>query len=152
MAEPLPPQNFVRHPVADSRKPTLQKQNGLDRRFAMSIQELIDKLLIELRRGDLRRPPFPPIRSFSAMMKPDATELPRISEDKRAFGLIKHEVVMFVRLKIPGFDANPPGHAEMNPEPVMVRKCEEHRLPRASERRSFSSTNLRCSQDLFPKP
>jgi len=60
------------------------------------------------------------------MMKPDATELPRISEDKRAFGLIKHEVVMFVRVKIPGFDANPPGHAEMNPNPVMAREFEEH--------------------------
>jgi hypothetical protein len=72
------------------------------------------------------------------MMKPDATELPRISEDKRAFGLIKHEVVMFVRLKIPGFNANPPGHAKMNPEPapnvfaspdyfgVMAREFEEH--------------------------
>jgi hypothetical protein len=59
-------------------------------------------------------------------MKPDATELPRISEDKRAFGLIKHEVVMFVRLKISGFDTNPPGHAEMNPEPIIAREFEEH--------------------------
>lgn len=60
------------------------------------------------------------------MMKPDATELPRISEDKRAFGLIKHEMVMFVRLKIPGLRANLAGHAEMNPEPVMAREFEEH--------------------------
>jgi len=60
------------------------------------------------------------------MMKPDATELPRISEDERALGLIKHEVVMFFRLKIPGFDANPPRHAEMNPEPVIAREFEEH--------------------------
>lgn len=59
-------------------------------------------------------------------MKSDATELPRISEDKRASGLIKYEVVMFVRLKIPGFNANPPGHAEMNPEPIMAREFEEH--------------------------
>ena len=75
------------------------------------------------------------------MMKPDATELPRISEDKRAFGLIKHEVVMFVRLKIPGFEASPPSHAEMNPEPapnvfaspdhfgVIAREFEEHPFP-----------------------
>jgi hypothetical protein len=45
---------------------------------------------------------------------------------------------MFVRLKIPGFNANPSGHAEMNPEPapnvfaspdyfgVMAREFEEH--------------------------
>ena len=59
------------------------------------------------------------------MMKPDATELPRISEDKRAAGLIKHEVVMFIRVKISGFDPDPPGHAEMNPEPVMPREFEE---------------------------
>ena len=33
---------------------------------------------------------------------------------------------MFVRLEIPGFNANPPGHAEMNSEPVMAREFEEH--------------------------
>jgi hypothetical protein len=41
-------------------------------------------------------------------------------------GLIEYEVVMLVRVKIPRFNANPPGHAEMNPEPVMPREFEEH--------------------------
>ena len=33
---------------------------------------------------------------------------------------------MFVRVKTSGFDANLPGHAEMNPKPVMAREFEEH--------------------------
>src|SRR6266700_3958594 len=47
-----PPQNLVRHPIADSGKTVLHEQNRFDRRFTMSIQELVEKRPIELRRND----------------------------------------------------------------------------------------------------
>ena len=43
-----PPQNLIRHPVADSGKAILHEKDGFDRRFPMSIQELVEKLPIEL--------------------------------------------------------------------------------------------------------
>ena len=43
------PQDFIGHPVPDSGEAVLHEQDGFDRRFTMSIQELIDKFAIELR-------------------------------------------------------------------------------------------------------
>ncbi len=65
----------------------LHEKDGFDRRFPMSIQESINKLLIERVRVDFWPVTLPPIGFMSAVMKPDTTKLTRVGEDKRAFAL-----------------------------------------------------------------
>jgi hypothetical protein len=104
----------------------LHQQNGFDWRFPMSIQELIDEFLFERARIDFRNIAFPPIGFVSAVMKPDTTKLAGICKDKRAFALKKDEMVVLGWSIICRFDPDLSGHAEMNAEPVVPGKFEEH--------------------------
>jgi hypothetical protein len=65
----------------------LHEQNRFDRRFPVSTQESIDKFLIECARVNFGRIALPPIRFIGTVMKPNAAELARVGEDKRAFRL-----------------------------------------------------------------
>src|SRR5262249_15046704 len=98
-------------------------------RFPMSIQEIVDPIFIELARDNFRRVAFPPIRFISAVMESDAAELAWIGEDERTFALKKNEMIVFGWSVVRGFDMDLAGHAEMNPEPVVVRKLEQHAFP-----------------------
>ena len=92
----------------------------------MSIQELVEKFLVELARNDFGSVLFPPRRFISFMMKADVTKLARIGEDERALLLVQHEMIVFTRSKIARFDVRFAGHAEMNAEPVVAGKFEQH--------------------------
>ncbi len=61
-------------------------------------------------------------------MKTDATELPRVAKDERAFLLREDEVIMFLRAKSAGLEAELAAHAEMKAEPVVAGEDEEHLL------------------------
>src|SRR6202795_1702465 len=89
------PQNLVRHPVADSGKTVLHEQDAFDRRFPMSIHEVVDEFLVELPWGDFRRRTFPPIRFLIAVMKPNTAKLARVGENKRAVTLTQNEMIVF---------------------------------------------------------
>ena len=60
------------------------------------------------------------------MVKTDASELPRIAENKRAVLLAENKVIVFVRPKIRRLDPQFSTHSEMNAEPVPAGKNEEH--------------------------
>ena len=72
---PRAPENLIRHPITDSRETALHKQDGFDRRFAMSIQESLDELSVELLRNDFGNITRPPVRRRRSMMEADAAEL-----------------------------------------------------------------------------
>jgi hypothetical protein len=107
----------------------LHQQNGFDWRFPMSIQELIDEFLVERARIDFRNIAFPPIGFVSAVMKPDTTKLAGIGENQSAFALKKYEMVVLGWSIICRFDPDFAGHSEMNAEPVVPGKFEEHAFP-----------------------
>src|SRR5919106_4785895 len=60
---------------------------------------------------------------------------------------------MFVRVKIPRFHANPPGHAEMNAEPIVTREFEEHPFAarRRAEKFSIDQSSTKFAAVCFPK-
>ena len=104
----------------------LHEQNGFDRRFPMSIQELAQESLIEFARLDFGRIAFPPIRFVGAVMEPNATELARVGEEEHAIALMQSEMVVLGRAISRRFDADLASHSEMNAEPIVARKFEEH--------------------------
>src|ERR1700730_12369975 len=112
------PEDFVRHPVADSGKAVLHEQDGFDRRLPMSIQELTDEPLIKLGRIDFGNVALPPIGFVFAVMETHTTELALVGEDEHAVPLIQDEMIVFTGTEICGFDPNLSGHTEMDAEPV----------------------------------
>jgi hypothetical protein len=104
----------------------LHQKDGFEWRFPMSIQELVDKFLVELAGNNFGSAAFPPIRFMGAVMKTDATKLARVGEHKRAFALKQNEMIVFPGSMIRGRDPNLAGHAEMNSKPVVSGKFEEH--------------------------
>jgi hypothetical protein len=59
-------------------------------------------------------------------VKQDAPELPGIAEDQTVPALPQNKVVMFKRDNSGRFDAQLPGHAQMNAQPAAFGKAEEH--------------------------
>ena len=92
----------------------------------MSIQELVDKCLVELARNDFGSVAFPPNGFVRPMIKPHPTELARVGENKRASALKQNEMIMFGRSIISRHDPDFSGHAKMNAEPIILGKFEEH--------------------------
>ena len=104
----------------------------------MSIQKLVDKFLIEFVGIDFRHVAFPPIGFGRTIMKPNAAELARVSENESAFFLKKNKMIVFGWPMMRSRDVDLAGHAEMNAEPapnvfaspdnfgVAVGKLEEH--------------------------
>ena len=122
------PKNLIRHPVSNTRKSALKKKDRLDRRTAVSPNEFLHPRFGELTRMNFRPAGFPPARRVRAMMEADSAELPRIAENKRPLSLPEDNVIMFGRVKFLVLDSELPAHPEVNPDPVVARKLEEHLL------------------------
>ena len=104
----------------------LHEQNAFDRRLAMSIEKLVNELLIEPARIDFRSTPLPPKWLIGPVMKSEVTKLARIGEDQRAVALIQHEMIMRARTEIGRFGMRFAGHAKVDSEPVVAGKFEEN--------------------------
>ena len=96
----------------------LHQQDGFDRCFPMSLQELVDKFLVKLPGNDFGSVAFPPIGFIRAMMQTDPAELARIGENKRAVALKQSEMIVLDGSIIRGLDPDLAGHAEMNSKPA----------------------------------
>lgn len=92
----------------------------------MSIQELIDEFSIEVRRNYLGNAALPPIGLIRTVVKTDTTKLPGVGEDQRTSALMQNQVVVFAWVKFLQFDVDFARHAEMNSQPVVARKSEQH--------------------------
>ena len=60
------------------------------------------------------------------MMKADTAELALVGEGQSALLLKQNEVIVFVGLKVWRLDTDLAGHAEVNAEPIVAGKFEEH--------------------------
>ena len=65
------------------------------------------------------------------MVKTDASELPRIAENKRAFFLFEDEMIVFFGSKSRRLDAQFAAHAKVDPEPVVAREVRKASVSRA---------------------
>src|SRR5205823_6675976 len=108
-----PPQDFVRHPVADSGKSGLHQYHSFNWRLAVTIKESSEKLAVEFFGHDLRHSILPPARCRCAVMKLHASKLPRIGKNESPFPLIQYQVIVLLRAKIRGRDLHPSTHPEM---------------------------------------
>jgi len=59
-------------------------------------------------------------------MKSDATEEARITKNESAFPLMQDKVIMFFRAEAGRFDAQLPGHAEVDADPIAAGEFEKH--------------------------
>src|ERR1043166_351954 len=119
------PKNFVRHPVSDSGKIPLQKQNRLEGRAPRSRQNGLQSLERKLLGEQIRGKYLPPVRRLRPLIKSNATKLPGIGKDERACFLKEHQVIVPRRLKICRLDAQFAGHAQMQAEPAAAGKLEQ---------------------------
>lgn len=60
------------------------------------------------------------------MMEPDAPEQARVAENEGPFRLVQHKVIVFLRLKAAGLDAELASHTEVNAEPIAAGEFEQH--------------------------
>lgn len=124
--DPGTPKNFVRHPVSNPGKSVLEKEDRLDRRAAVSPNELPYSRFGELNGRNFWRTRFPPAWRASPMMEADPAELPCIAENKRPLLLSQDEVIMLAGSKISRFHPELAAHSKMNPKPVVAGKNKEH--------------------------
>ena len=92
----------------------------------MPFEERVEKFPIELFGSDVRSAGPPPFRRRFAVMKSDATEQARVAENEGAFGLMEHQVIVFLGSKSGWFDSQLSGHPEMDPNPIPAGEFEEH--------------------------
>jgi hypothetical protein len=90
------------------------------------------------------------------VVKSDAPEKAGVAENKRAFRLVQHKVVVFLRLKSRRFDPQFPGHAQMKTDPITAGKLEEHLFsPRFRTQKTFPGyfpdefSRIRAAEDAF---
>src|SRR5438477_2985578 len=121
-------QDFNDHPVADPGKSRLHQDDSFNWRLGVAIEKSIEKLAIEFSGHNLRHTIVPPCRCGFTVMKLHPAKLACIGEDERAFTLIQNKMIMLLRSKIGGRGLHFPAHAEMQAEPILVRKSEEHPL------------------------
>ena len=95
----------------------------------MSIQKVVYEFLIELARFNFRRSTFPPVGLVGAVMKSNATELPVIADDQSMFFLKQNQMVALCRPMVRGRDIDLASHAEMNAQPIVSGKLEQHPFP-----------------------
>ena len=120
------PEDFVGHPIADSRKTFLVEERGFDGEAAVALQEIGHGGEGEGARGDGGGDAGPPGGRFGALMNVDAAELARVVKDKGALFLVEDEVVVFFgRVRGDG-DCEFAGHAEVEAEPEVAGETEEH--------------------------
>ncbi len=120
------PEDFVRHPIADSRKTILQQQHRFDRCAAMLLQKGFESIKCKARRGYAGWQLRPPDWLLKPVMKQDATEEARVAENERIRFLSKHNVIVFERSVGSVLGAQFAGHAEMQAEPAIGAKAKEH--------------------------
>jgi hypothetical protein len=94
----------------------------------MPAKEFAQPVLGEATRVDLRNGGVPPVRWGFAVVKTNAAKLPRITEDERAFSLREAKVVVLPKAKTGRLRPQCSAHSEMNAEPGISRKDEEHLL------------------------
>ena len=126
--DPRTPKNLVRHPVPYSNETALQKQDSLDRRPRMTIEERVHKRAIELVRGDVGPSLAPPGRLGPALMKSHSSEQPRIAQNKGLPRLLQDKVIVFLWTEPCWFRAQFAAHAEVDPNPISPGKREQHLL------------------------
>lgn len=122
------PKDLVRHPVPDSNKSSLQKQDGLDRRPCVTIEERVHKRAIEFVGRDVGPSGTPPGRLGPAMMKSHSPKQTRIAQNKGLPRLLQDEVVVFLRAEPGWLRAQFAAHPEVDPNPIPAREFEEHLL------------------------
>ena len=86
----------------------------------MSPNEFSHHLSAEFRRMNFRRTRLPPFRRALAVMETDSAKLPCITKHERSGFLPEHEMIVFLRLKVSGLDAEISAHAEVDSEPVLI--------------------------------
>ena len=123
------PKYLIRHPVADSRETVLHEQDGFDRCFRVSIQELIDEPPVKFRGADLGNVTPPPSGLILPLVKADATKLSGIGKDQRAYVLVQNEVIVLSGTKGRRFNPQFAAHAEMDSNPIPGGEFEQHLLP-----------------------
>ena len=97
------PENFVRHPIANSSKRFLHEQRSFDGNFFATGEEFFDEGVIEGGFLRLWREIAPPGWSVFALVKLDAAKLPGIVKDERALLLKEDEMIVFAWREIGGF-------------------------------------------------
>jgi len=130
------PEDFVGHPVPDAGEARLHQERGLYGGGAMAAKERFHVRQCELRIEQGRWQLGPPRRCRFAEVEEDASELARVVEDQGVFGEVQDEMVVFCR-RIWGLVGTRPsrfcgngfelaGHAEVDSEPGVFGKAEEH--------------------------
>ena len=76
-----PPENLIRHPIADPGEALLQEEQGFDRRPAVSPNELLEPAPSETGRVNLGSDRLPPWRRIFPMLKTHPAELPGVAKD-----------------------------------------------------------------------
>ncbi len=140
------PKNLVGHPVPNPGKSILHQHDGLDRRARVTIEERVQKLLIEFVGGDIGSSRAPPIRLGLAMMKAHSPKETRIAENKGLPPLLQDEVIVFFRTESGGLRPQLSCHSQMNPDPVPAGKFEKHLF--AARARAEESDSGQVFHDL----
>ena len=131
------PQDFICHPVPDTREPALEEEHGFDRCTPVTIEETIEERPRECAGANFREISRPPFGMQFAVMESHAAEKPRIAEDKRAFRLPQNQMVVFAGAEIRRLDPHRAAHSEVQPQPIRARELEEHLLPARSRAEQF---------------
>jgi hypothetical protein len=92
------------------------------------LEKAVNEPAIEGALADLRNCRGPPRRRRFTAMEAHPAEKPRITEHQGPRFLVKHEVVMAIRLERGRMDAQSPRHPEVQSEPRVTREPEEHLL------------------------
>jgi hypothetical protein len=136
----------------------LQEQDGFDWRSRVTLEKLIKEFLIEGRRVNIRPAGAPPRRRRFSVVKSDAAKEARVAKYQSAFRLVKDKMVVLLGSESRRFDAQFPGHAEMNPEPSAAGEFEEHLLsprfrPKKASTREEAGQGPRvlAPKDAFPR-
>lgn len=92
------------------------------------------------------------------MMEPNASEETRVAENEGALRLVQDEVIVFLRLKAAGLDAEFAGHTEMDPNPITSGEFEQHLFsPRRGAQKFVASevankgSRIRAAENSFPR-
>ena len=120
------PEDFVGHPVADTRKTFLVKEGGFDGETSVAREEIGHGGEGEGAGADGWGDAGPPGRGVFGLGDVDAAELAGVVKDEGAIFLVEDEVVVFRREVRSGGGAEVAGHAKVQAEPEIVGETKEH--------------------------
>ena len=105
----------------------------------MTIEEHVQKLLIESAGGDIGSARPPPLRLGPAMMKSHSPKETRIAENKGLPLLLQDEVIVLLGTKSGWLRPQLSRHPQVDSDPVPAGKFEKHLLaPRARAQEAAS--------------